>query len=87
MEEDWLISVPFTIDRVSGEYRSVVFNANFRVLNKGDKDTYFRATMKNGMLGWPHILVVREYSDSIKKPYVMMDASSARVRSGLCERF
>ncbi len=67
MEEDWLISVPFTIDRVSGEYRSVVFNANFRVLNKGDKDTYFRATMKNGMLGWPHILVVREYSDSIKK--------------------
>mgnify|MGYP006883115717 FL=1 len=87
IEEYWLIGFPFTVDRVSGEYRSDSLNANFRVLTKGNKDSSFRATLERSIYSWPYILVVKEYSDSIKKPYIMMDARSARVRSGLCERF
>ncbi len=86
--KDWLIGGAFTIDRVSGEFRSNYLNSSFRVTHKGDKDRYFRASLENSGVSWPHILVVEEFSDSIKKPYVLMSASaSPSVSSGLCERF
>jgi hypothetical protein len=88
LKEKWYKGAPFTIDRATGEYRSFALNANFEVIDKGDKDTSFRAIYNGGWRHYPYMLIVVEFSDSSKKPYIFTSgASDGMVSTGLCEKF
>jgi len=91
LKDSWIKGADFTIDRVTGEYRSgggiIRRDLQFKVIDKGDKDTHFRAFKEPGFNDWSSILLVREFADSKKKPFVIMMANRAAVSSGLCEKF
>jgi len=88
LEDYYWGSVDFTIDRKTGEYRAPLINRIFKVVDKGNADTHFRAIHSGSVAQHPGYIMIQEFSESQKKPYLAMDGGMlANVSTGFCKKF
>ena len=92
----WLVNggeTTFTIDRETGRLIGATYplggaDYTFKVLHKGDKNTYFKALFvddyrKDEIL----TIVVEEFNSSREKPFVYMNTPSPNIFTGTCVNY